>query len=169
MRSQAETPPPPGRYVASIAPLFPHNGYATIHVTVLCPDSTTETDELTIYIDPSGTVRTVHGFPIEGATVTLSYFDPAVGEFVTAPDGDDRMSPANRANPDLTNAEGHFGWDVVAGFYKVRAEKDGCVSPSTPAQAYVESEIVAVPPPVTDLDLRLDCGDSVQYLPIVGR
>jgi len=81
------------------------------------------------------------------------------------------MSPANRTNPDLTDANGHFGWDVIAGLYKVRAEKAGCVAPSNPAQPYVESAVIEVPPPVTDLDLRLDCGiNNVHlYLPVVRR
>jgi hypothetical protein len=69
----------------------------------------------------------------------------------------------------LTDAEGHFGWDVIAGFYKVRAEKAGCVAPNNPDQPYVESEILVVPPPVTDLDLRLDCHEKIVYLPLIQR
>jgi hypothetical protein len=59
------------------------------------------------------------------------------------------MSPANRSNPSFTGQDGRFGWDVVAGFYVVRAEKDGCVSATSP--------VLTIPPPVTNLDLRLDC------------
>jgi hypothetical protein len=53
----------------------------------------------------------------------------------------------------------------------VRAEKDGCHAPFNPAQAYVETEILVIPPPVTDLDLRLDCGlnNAHVYLPLVRR
>ena len=43
------------------------------------------------------------------------------------------MSPMNRVNPDLSEADGHFGWDVIAGFYKVRVAKSGCNAPPTPA------------------------------------
>jgi len=82
------------------------------------------------------------------------------GTFTIVPTGDAIMSPANRTNPDTTDAEGHFGWDVVAGFYKVRAEKAGCVAPFDASQAYVETEVLVIPPPVTDLDLRLDCGSG---------
>jgi hypothetical protein len=67
------------------------------------------------------------------------------------------MSPSNRSNPDTTNTNGQFGWDVVAGFYKVRAEKAGCFSPTDPTQAFVESTILTIPPPVTDLELILKC------------
>ena len=166
-----ESPPPPGRYVGAIAPLHPNSGYATIRITIQCPNNSTQTINFAVYIDPSGTVRTIHGFPIEGATVTLSYFDAAAGTFTIVPAGDAIMSPANRTNPDTTDAEGHFGWDVVAGFYKVRAEKAGCVAPFNAAQPYVETEVLVIPPPVTDLDLRLDCGlnNARLYLPIVQR
>jgi hypothetical protein len=169
--SMTESPPPAGRYVGTIEPLHPHNGYATIRMTIQCPDTTTQTIDFSIYIDPSGTVRTIAGRPIEGATVTLFFFDDGSGAFAKVPNGDAVMSPANRTNPDTTNAEGHFGWDVVAGFYRVRAEKDGCHAPFNPAQAYVETEILVIPPPVTDLDLRLDCGlnNAHVYLPLVRR
>ena len=38
------------------------------------------------------------------------------------------MSPSNRENPDFSRSDGRFGWDVVAGYYVVTAERDGCVS-----------------------------------------
>jgi hypothetical protein len=66
------------------------------------------------------------------------------------------MSPANQANPDTTNATGSFGWDVLAGFYKVRAEKDGCTAPGT-GGPFVETGVLTIPPPVADLGLVLDC------------
>ncbi len=76
------------------------------------------------------------------------------------------MSPSNRTNPDTTDAEnpetdaeegGHFGWDVIAGYYKVRAEKVGCHAPGDETQSFVETEVMEIPPPVTNLDIRLDC------------
>jgi len=81
------------------------------------------------------------------------------------------MSPANRANPDMTDAEGHFGWNAIGGLYKVRAAKRGCVSPNDPAQPYVETDILGIPPPIADLDLRLDCGINNMhlYLPLARR
>jgi hypothetical protein len=67
------------------------------------------------------------------------------------------MSPSNRRNPDFTVLNGHFGWDVVPGFYKVRASKVNCVKPGD-TQAYVDTYVMEIPPPVTDLVLQLDCG-----------
>jgi hypothetical protein len=68
------------------------------------------------------------------------------------------MSPAKRANPDLTNAAGLFGWDVLTGFYRVRAERDGCHAPGDPTQAFVETPVLQIPPPALELRLVLDCG-----------
>jgi hypothetical protein len=70
------------------------------------------------------------------------------------------MSPSNRTNSDLTDADGHFGWDVVAGYYKVRASKDGCVSNADRSQPFAETHVMTIPPPVTDLDIRLYCGEG---------
>ena len=44
-------------------------------------------------------------------------------DFVPVATGSDVLSPANRTSPAVTDAQGHFGWDVTAGYYKVQAEK----------------------------------------------
>ena len=169
IRGGSMTEGPAGHYSATIAPLHPNHGYATILITIQCPNGPPQTITFTIFIDPSGYVRTIHGTPVVSATVTLYTFDNVLGDFVVVPDGDSIMSPANRANPSLTDATGHFGWDVIAGFYKVRAEKAGCVAPGNPSQTYVESDLLIIPPPMIDLDLRLDCGEKVVYLPLIQR
>ena len=150
---------PAGSYAAEIAPLEGYGGYISVKFTVTCPNNTTSTGEFNVYIDPSGHVRTVQGAAIVGATVTLYKFDDATGQFVVVPNQSAIMSPNNRTNPDLTDATGHFGWDVVAGLYKVRASKYGCTAPYTGA-AFVETEVMVIPPPVFDLDMRLICGDA---------
>ncbi len=147
-----------GTYSGTIPPLSPYHGPARVEVDIFCPDGSKEDVDFDVYIDPSGYVKTVGGDPIAGATVTLYRSDLADGPFEAVPDGSAVMSPSNRANPDTTDADGHFGWDVIAGYYKVRAEKAGCNAPGDPAQAFVESDVMEIPPPVTDLDLRLDCG-----------
>ncbi len=149
---------PAGTYSATIAPLAPATGLATVRIAIDCPDpEPDQAIEFNIYIDPSGNVRTVEGDPIAGATVTLLRSSSASGPFAEVPNGSDIMDPSNRANPDTTDDAGHFGWDVIAGYYRVRAEKEGCVSPDDPSQTHVESRVMEIPPPVTDLDLRLDC------------
>jgi hypothetical protein len=64
------------------------------------------------------------------------------------------MSPANRRNPDHTNADGHFGWDVWAGFYLVQASHRGC---SAAHGRVATTKLLQVPPPVSDLRLVLRC------------
>lgn len=164
VRSGAMTEAPPGTYTATIAALYPLHGYGRVVITILCGGVPT-TVAFDIYIDPSGTVRTVGGAAIAGATVTLFRSDSASGPFVQVEDGSGIMSPANRNNPDSTDASGHFGWDVIAGFYIVRAEAADCVSPTDPAQAFVETDVLTIPPPVTDLDLRLACVTSGDTTP----
>ena len=154
-----EVPLGSGHYTATVLPFFPHHGEATVYIHLVCPDHSTVDIDFPIYIDPSGVVKTVGGTPLEGAIVTLFRSDTgAPDSFGQVPDGSAVMSPANRSNPDMTNEFGQFGWDVIAGYYKVRAEKEGCSSPDH-SQAFVESAVLTIPPTVIDLDLRLDCGE----------
>jgi hypothetical protein len=155
--TMSETPTGSGIYTATLLSLYPHHGAAQITYTILCPDNSTTVIPFFIYIDPSGVVKDVSGEPVSGATVTLLYSDNPDGPFNEVPEGSPMMSPSNRNNPDITNASGQFGWDVVAGFYKVRVEKAGCFASGNPAITYVESAVMSIPPAVTDLELILEC------------
>jgi len=150
---------PTGTFTAVAPAVYPHHGYARVTFTVHCsdPELDPEPVEFDVYIDPSGFVKNVDGTPIAGATVTLLRAATVSGSFSAVPNGSAIMSPANRHNPDTTDSVGHFGWDVSAGFYRVRAEKSGCTAPGG-AGASVESATFEVPPPVTGIDLRLECG-----------
>lgn len=154
-----------GTYTARIAPLYPVHGNARIIITIKCPN-TINTIPFDIYIDPSGVVETVDGTPLSDATVTLWRSDSSAGPFQAVESRSAVMSVANRANPDTTDANGHFGWDVAAGYYKVRAEKVGCRSPGDSSQTYVETSVLTIPPAVTDIRLQLYCG-SQALLPFV--
>ncbi len=132
-----------------------------ITITVTCPNAAqNKTVEVDVYIDPSGTVKNTLGDPISGATVTLERSDSSSGPFVAVPNGDAIMSPSNRTNPDMSNAQGAFHWDVIAGYYKVRAQKSGCHDPSNASISFVESAVLTIPPPATDLVLTLRCGET---------
>jgi hypothetical protein len=149
---------PAGQYTGQIPPLYPLTGAAQIVLSLDCPgDVPDERTRFDIYIDPSGNVRTLLGTPISDAVVTLLRSDTENGEFTVVPDGSPIMSPTNRRNPDRTDVDGHFGWDTIAGFYKVRAERDGCTAPGDPSETFVETSALNVPPEWTQLDLRLDC------------
>jgi nidogen-like len=157
VRSGSMAEGPAGIYTATIAALYPNHGYARVSITIDCPGSGASTTSFDVYIDPSGTVKTTSGEPLSGATVSLFRSEGPTGPFDLVPDGSGIMSPANRVNPDVTDSSGHFGWDVIAGYYKVRAEMPGCTAPGNTAQAFVESAVLSIPPPVTDLQLTLAC------------
>ena len=162
---------PPGTYTGTAAAFAPHHGDAIVTIHVDCPTGPDPADiEFGLYIDPSGVVKDANGNPIEGATVTLYRSSNASGPFFPVPNGSTVMSPSNRQNSDSTTADGRFGWDVVAGFYKVRAEADGCVSAANHSQAFAETGVMAIPPPVTNIDLRLfgppPAGDEESDTPI---
>jgi protocatechuate 3,4-dioxygenase beta subunit len=137
-----------GDYVGSVPALYPSHGVASFDWTITCA-SGTSTGSATVYVDPSGTIVDQSDLPISGATVTLLRSDSASGPFTALPNGDAAMSPANRANPMLSAADGSYGWDVVAGFYKVQAGKESCTTAS--------SDVLTVPPAVTALTLKLTC------------
>ncbi|HEY8646916.1 MAG TPA: carboxypeptidase-like regulatory domain-containing protein, partial [Gaiellaceae bacterium] len=149
--SMAESPPGSGNYLAGgvVPPPGDENGPATVTISIACGTDTQTIAFDIVYLDPSGVVVDQNGNPVAGATVTLLTATSPDGPFTAVPDGSPLMSPDNRRNSDTTAADGTFGWDVVAGFYKVEATAPGCA----PAQ----TGLLTVPPPVTGLVLKLDC------------
>jgi len=148
-----------GLFEAAIPPLYPNVGPAQVRIHVECPSGAPRDIVFDVYIDPSGTVVDQVGQPVDGATVTLKRSDEPDGPFEVVPDGSDLMSPANRANPMTTGATGAYGWDVVAGYYQLVASKDGCTTAST--------GVLAVPPPVLDLQLVLECAPTDVQAPVI--
>ena len=161
LRSGAMTETTPGHYRATAAALYPEHGDASVEIKITCrngaDDSTFRYD---IYIDPSGLVVDGSGRPVAGATVTLLRSDSPEGPFEIVPNGDAVMSPANRVNPDVSREDGAFGWDVIAGYYKVRASKDGC-------NGTAETGVLTIPPAVLNLRLILDCPRADTAAPVV--
>ena len=108
-----------------------------------------------MYVDPSGTVRTPAHVPVAGATVTLKRAPRRHGKLGKVPRGSAIMAPANRANPDRTNALGEFGWDVLPGFYRITASHPGCTGIN--GNPLVRSRLLPVPPAQTGVSLVLRC------------
>ena len=148
-----ESPSGSGTFSGKLPAVYPLHGNGSVAIKVTnCPvPSQNETFEFSIYVDPSGTVVDGnHGnTPVAGATVTLLSSDSLTGTFTAVEDGSPVMSPANRANPDTSHANGAFGWDTVPGYYEVRATKPKCGT--------VTTEAFQVPPPQTNLELVLHC------------
>lgn len=107
------------------------------------------------YKDPSGTVSTVTHIPLAGARVILEAAHGRRGPFRAVPNGSTVMSPSNRRNPFLTGPGGLFGWDVLAGFYRIVATHPGCTAPH--GGRIARTRALKVPPPVTGLGLVLSC------------
>jgi GH35 family endo-1,4-beta-xylanase len=147
-----------GRYEGTIPPVNPNHDNATITFSRTC-NGIPVTEVVNVYVDPSGTVKTVEGAPVIGAIVTLLRSDNGINGTYYAPTSESGvMSPRNTTNPDKTRGYGAFGWDVQGGYYyKVRAENPLCVSPTNPSQKFVETAPMFIPPEVTGLDIRLNC------------
>lgn len=108
-----------------------------------------------ILTDPSGFIfNSARGedWRLPDATVALQYFDPALGSWVSMSQAayPGRMSPVN--NPQLTDREGRYGWDVADGRYRVQVSRPGFASAT--------SREVTIPPAVTDLNVGLTPTDS---------
>jgi hypothetical protein len=120
-------------------------------------------------VDPSGFVTNADtDEPIVGATVTLQRLEGdtfvTVNPFALV-NGQPTVAP--QINPELTDDEGHYAWDVIAGTYRVIVEAVGYVTQTSPE--------VTVPPPVLDLNVALlpldhvlvgdlDCNDVVDAI-----
>jgi hypothetical protein len=100
-------------------------------------------------------VSTATHVPVAGAKVTLEVARSRRGPFRAVPNGSIVMSPSNRRNPFHTGAGGLFGWDVLAGFYRIVAVHPGCTAPHRGRTA--RTRVLEVPPPVTRLELVLAC------------
>lgn len=128
------------------------DGPVTVTVTgCSVPTSDAYLGTIVLY-DPSGFVTdAVTDLPIEGAEVTLwtvpGWTDPcpdAPTSLGVAP-GPGTYDPA--VNPQSTDANGHYGWDVAAGCWFVTVTAAGYDDAT--------SRVVGVPPEVTDLDVEL--------------
>lgn len=137
-----------------------YHGHMVLTYTVTCPDLPATHPSGDFYVDPSGTVVDTAGHPVDGATVTLLTASSDTGPFVAVPNGSSVMSPTNRQNPWTTQADGAYAWDVLPGFYEVTASKTGCVDPNDANNTVVSSPVLTVPPPVTQLNLVLSCGEQ---------
>jgi len=107
-------------------------------------------------IDPSGIVyEGVMSNPIEGVTAT-AYWIPYVdgvsdATFWDAPNEADAIlwdaEDYDQLNPFITSSSGYYGWDVPAGWWQIKFEKDGYETQTT--------EWMTVPPIRTDVNINL--------------
>lgn len=106
--------------------------------------------------------RTVQTRPggISGTWDSLPPANIATGLFEDAGLSPARIDPP--VNPQLTDDQGHYGWDVALGCWFVVVNAPGYLQKVSP--------VVGVPPEVTDLDVYLvKEGDFKLYLPLVRK
>ena len=96
------------------------------------------------YIDPSGYIfEGTENNLLEGVRATVYYLDTASGEWVKW----DSEAHGEGPNPNISGADGKYGWDVLIGKWKVVFEKDGYYT--------VESIELDVPPAHLDVNMSM--------------
>jgi large repetitive protein len=106
--------------------------------------------------DPSGFVyEAVPSNRLEGVKATVLYLDPETNTWVVWDAG-----PYEQINPQLTNGEGKYGWDVPPGKWKVVWEKEGY---ETQTSAELD-----VPPPHTEVNAGLISRVAPQVVKATG-
>jgi large repetitive protein len=110
------------------------------------------------FVDPSGTVLDTDGNPIDGAVVTILRADTAAGPFTPVDQNAAGIEP--NINPQTTDSDGVFHWDVFPGWYEIQAVAPGCSNPDGNGQA-VTIGPYPVPPPQTGLTITLQCPDEL--------
>jgi Nidogen-like len=149
----------PATYQASYPVMSSFRGDADVTITGTCPGSADPVNyPFDLYVVPSGKVIDTNGRPLAGATVTLQRAESPSGAFIQVPEGSPELGAGNRRNPALTAGTGAFGWDVVAGYYRILATRPGCVSASNHASR-TASAVVQVPS-AGGPTLRLFCGEA---------
>jgi|GEM_PF-1963174 uncharacterized repeat protein (TIGR01451 family) len=144
--------PPDWTYTTTF---YPRWGRATVTYTVYGCD--TDTVIFDIYIDPAGFIYDIDtGERIGGATVWLQRPD-GTGDWENVPTGETPPIAQPDVNPLITNNDGQYQWDVLAGSYRVYVEALGYY----PANSIV----VSIPPPVTDLHVGLTRIPSANHPP----
>ncbi len=104
---------------------------------------------------PSWTVVDTGGHPVPGATVTLLEAPDVAQPLSPLAPGSPLMDPS--VNPQTTDANGTFGWDLAGGRYQITAQKAGCSAPGDPARPAVTSPVLRGLPPAAGLVLTLSC------------
>ncbi len=127
---------------------YPRHGWAMVTYIPHYPSGTTNTIDFTFYIDPAGYVYDViTNDRIQGATVWLQWYNTVTGNWENVPTGESPAVMQPDVNPLVTNVDGQYQWDTLAGSYRVHVEAPGYY----PA----DSIVVTVPPPVFDLNVGL--------------
>jgi uncharacterized repeat protein (TIGR01451 family) len=134
--------PPEWTYTTTF---YPRHGLATITYTVYGCD--VETVSFNVYIDPAGYIYDVETRErIAGASVWLQRPD-GTGGWENVPTDESTPVAQPDVNPQITDQNGMYQWDVLEGSYRVHVE--------APGYEPANSIVVSIPPPVFDLHVGL--------------
>lgn len=149
MFSERKTSPSSGEtWEWTVPAVNPGHGFADLTFTVECPNGPNEIQVGgTVFIDPSGFVRDAcTGLVIQGALVEL-FRNDGFGNLLPP-----SFFTPNPAQPpidtQLTDAQGHFQWFVLAGNYQVDVSHPNYIAQSTGPSLFI-------PPPRFDVDFDL--------------
>jgi len=134
--------------------MFPMHGDAVIHFTSSCGNV-----DATVFIDPSGKIFYSDGkTPVRGASVSL--LRSSAGPFATftaVPNHNFGLTTPvmqpndNTENSMLSTAIGSYAWNVIPGWYKVRASYPGCGTVTTAAGQVTATHAIE------NLNINLPC------------
>jgi hypothetical protein len=150
--SLTESGPTDGIYTWSGTISNPPKGYVLVKISVGA-DTYYQVIGKIALIDPSGYIyNNANSEKVPGATVTLYWFNVATGQFEVAVSSKVAYDPA--INPQISDEDGYYGWDVAPGRYYVKVER-------TWFDTVNQSRAVTVPPEVTDLHVYMNPQDTV--------
>jgi len=141
-----------GYFVANLSN-WSGSGLKTITATVRTTDQRTLTfiiAEVTVLIDPSGYVTDKEtGEPITGAAVTCEKYVTSSATWVKW------TTDPSQDNPQSTDSNGHYGWDVEEGTYRVVATKTGYSAYATSEDTDPNLNSITIPPARSDIDFAM--------------
>lgn len=125
------------------------SGLKTITAEVTTSTNETYTFDVALVnllIDPSGVITDENGQPLPGVTVVCQVYED--GKWV-----DLDAASIGQVNPQITDADGRYGWNVPPGQYRVLATKDGY-------QPYDSSlkenfDVLDIPPARNDINFSM--------------
>jgi len=152
-----------GEYYNATLPRWKGSASNKLYATVTDEDTGKEYEfivaDIIILIDPSGFVTDAEtGEPIVGAEVRIEQYNNGIWSIWDA-------EPSGQQNPMLTDENGHYGWDVPEGKYRIIVSKDGYETKTVEtydSRDHGDNSEITVLPVRTDVDITLENARAVE-------
>lgn len=147
-----------GEYYNGTIPRWKGSASNKLYATVTDNESGKEYEfiiaDIIILIDPSGHVTDAEtGEPIVDAEVRIEQYNNNTGEWSMWD-----AEPSGQQNPMYTDENGHYGWDVPEGTYRIIVSKDGYETKTVErydSRDHGDNSEITVLPVRTDVDITL--------------